>query len=83
MGMADGYAQASGNPAFVNLDTSGGLGHGMGAIMNAKIARSVGEGTATQGAPCPRETKSRGSAAAERPSLAWAHGAGGRGQSRR
>src|SRR5271169_3559672 len=34
-----GYAQASGKPAFVNLHTSGGLGHGMGAIMNAKIAR--------------------------------------------
>ena len=38
--MADGYAQASGKPAFVNLHTSGGLGHGMGAIMNAKIARA-------------------------------------------
>src|SRR6202051_52229 len=37
--MADGYSQASGSPAFVNLHTAGGLGHGMGAIMNAKIAR--------------------------------------------
>jgi benzoylformate decarboxylase len=37
--MADGHAQASGKPAFVNLHTAGGLGHGMGAIMNAKIAR--------------------------------------------
>src|ERR1700736_1142344 len=37
--MADGYSQASGKPAFVNLHTAGGLGHGMGAIMNAKIAR--------------------------------------------
>ncbi len=37
--MADGFAQASGKPAFVNLHTAGGLGHGMGAIMNAKIAR--------------------------------------------
>lgn len=37
--MADGYAQASGKTAFVNLHTAGGLGHGMGAIMNAKIAR--------------------------------------------
>src|ERR1700751_4184076 len=37
--IADGYAQASGKPAFVNLHTAGGLGHGMGAIMNAKIAR--------------------------------------------
>src|SRR6516165_10835568 len=40
VGMADGYAQASGKPAFVNLHTSGGLGHGMGAIMNARIART-------------------------------------------
>ncbi len=40
VGMADGYAQASGKPAFVNLHTLGGLGHGMGAIMNAKIARA-------------------------------------------
>jgi len=39
VGMADGYAQASGKPAFVNLHTSGGLGHGMGAIVNARIAR--------------------------------------------
>jgi benzoylformate decarboxylase len=39
VGMADGYAQASGKPAFINLHTSGGLGHGMGAIMNARIAR--------------------------------------------
>jgi benzoylformate decarboxylase len=39
VGMADGFAQASGQPAFVNLHTSGGLGNGMGAIMNAKIAR--------------------------------------------
>ncbi len=38
--MADGYAQASGKPAFVNLHTAGGLGHGMGAIMNSKIART-------------------------------------------
>src|SRR5258708_1251644 len=37
--MADGYAQASGKAACVNLHTSGGLGHGMGALMNEKIAR--------------------------------------------
>jgi benzoylformate decarboxylase len=37
--MADGYAQASGKPVFVNLHTAGGLGYGLGAIMNAKIAR--------------------------------------------
>ena len=33
--MADGYAQASGKPAFVNLHTAGGLGHGLGNLLNA------------------------------------------------
>jgi benzoylformate decarboxylase len=33
--MADGYAQASGKPAFINLHTAGGLGHGMGNLLNA------------------------------------------------
>jgi len=27
--MADGYAQASGRPGFINLHTAGGLGHGL------------------------------------------------------
>lgn len=30
--MADGYAQASGRPGFVNLHTAGGLGNAMGAL---------------------------------------------------
>lgn len=38
--MADGYAQASGQPGFVNLHTAGGLGHAMGAILNAKMANT-------------------------------------------
>jgi benzoylformate decarboxylase len=38
--MADGYAQASGRPAFVNLHTAGGLGNAMGAILNAKMANT-------------------------------------------
>jgi benzoylformate decarboxylase len=33
--MADGYAQVTRRPAFVNLHTAGGLGHGMGNILNA------------------------------------------------
>jgi benzoylformate decarboxylase len=33
--MADGYAQASGRPGFVNLHTAGGLGHGLGNLLNA------------------------------------------------
>jgi benzoylformate decarboxylase len=33
--MADGYAKASGKPGFVNLHTAGGLGHGLGNLINA------------------------------------------------
>jgi benzoylformate decarboxylase len=40
VGMADGYAQASGRPGFVNLHTVGGLGHAMGALLNAQIAKT-------------------------------------------
>ena len=33
--MADGFAQASGNAAFVNLHTAAGVGNGMGALVTA------------------------------------------------
>ena len=36
--MADGYAQASGKPGFINLHTAGGLGHGLGNLLNAHIS---------------------------------------------
>ena len=35
IGMADGYAQASGRPSFVNLHTSAGLGNAIGNLTNA------------------------------------------------
>jgi benzoylformate decarboxylase len=35
IGMADGYAQATGRPAFVNLHTSAGLGNAIGNLTNA------------------------------------------------
>lgn len=35
VGMADGYAQATGRPSFVNLHTSAGLGGGLGNLTNA------------------------------------------------
>ncbi len=38
--MADGYAQAAGRPGFVNLHTAGGLGHGMGALINAQVSNT-------------------------------------------
>jgi len=40
VGMADGYAQATGRPAFVNLHTSAGLGNAIGNLTNAKANRS-------------------------------------------
>jgi benzoylformate decarboxylase len=40
VGIADGYAQASGNPALVNLHTAPGLGNGMGAIFNAQANKT-------------------------------------------
>lgn len=38
--MAHGYAQASGRPGFVNLHTAGGLGHAMGALINAQVSNT-------------------------------------------
>jgi benzoylformate decarboxylase len=40
VGMADGYAQATGKPAHVNLHTAPGVGNGMGAIFNAQANHS-------------------------------------------
>src|SRR5580693_4765667 len=38
--MADGYAQAARKPGFLNLHTAGGLGHGMGALLNASVSQT-------------------------------------------
>jgi benzoylformate decarboxylase len=38
--MADGYAQASGRPAFVNLHSAAGLGNGIGNLTNAMANRA-------------------------------------------
>ena len=35
VGMADGFAQATGRPAFVNLHSACGVGNAMGAVVNA------------------------------------------------
>jgi benzoylformate decarboxylase len=40
VGMADGYSQASGSPALVNLHTAPGVGNAMGAIFNAQANHS-------------------------------------------
>jgi benzoylformate decarboxylase len=41
VGMADGFAQASGTVAHVNLHTAPGLGNGVGAIFNARANRAA------------------------------------------
>lgn len=38
--MADGYAQASGKPALLNLHSAGGVGHGLGHIYTAFRTRT-------------------------------------------
>src|SRR6059036_1341961 len=40
VGMADGFAQASGRPVMVNLHTAPGVGNGMGAIFNAQANKA-------------------------------------------
>jgi len=40
VGMADGYAQASGRAAHVNLHTAPGVGNAMGALFNAQANHS-------------------------------------------
>src|SRR6476660_8143363 len=40
VGMADGFAQASGKPTVVNLHTAPGVGNAMGAIFNAQANKS-------------------------------------------
>jgi benzoylformate decarboxylase len=40
VGMADGYAQATGQPALVNLHSAAGVGNAMGALVNAAVAHS-------------------------------------------
>lgn len=40
VGMADGYAQATKRPAFINLHTSAGLGNGIGVLTNSQAANT-------------------------------------------
>jgi benzoylformate decarboxylase len=40
VGVADGYAQASGRPALVNLHTAPGVGNAMGALFNAQANKA-------------------------------------------
>jgi benzoylformate decarboxylase len=46
--MADGYAQAACRPGVLNLHTAGGLGHGLGNLLNAHVSGTPLVGTAGQ-----------------------------------
>jgi len=65
VGMADGYAQATRNAAFVNLHSAAGVGHAMGNIFTAFRNRTPLVITAGQQArsilppPRPRSFQSR------------------------
>jgi benzoylformate decarboxylase len=49
--MADGYAQAAGRPGVLNLHTAGGLGHGLGNLLNASVAIDFLALAASMGVP--------------------------------
>src|SRR6201986_5092453 len=52
VGMADGYAQASGRPTHVNLHTAPGVGNAVGGIGNAKANKApLGITAGQQGRP--------------------------------
>ena len=40
LGMADGYAQASGRPVLVNVHSAAGLGNAMGVLVNAGVSHT-------------------------------------------
>ena len=40
LGMADGYAQATGRPVLVNVHSAAGLGNAMGMLVNATISHT-------------------------------------------
>src|ERR1700709_2568741 len=67
VGMADGYAQASGRTTMANLHTAPGVGNAMGAIFNAQANHPR--------TPPPLVRGALGPARAEDVPLALAHGA--------
>ena len=74
--MADGYAQAAGRPGFLNLHTAGGLGHGMGNLLNASVSQTPLVVTAGQqdsaATPSPIRCCSATWSQIARPAVKWA-----------
>jgi benzoylformate decarboxylase len=77
VGMADGYAQASGNPTLVNLHTAPGVGNAMGAIFNARANKSPLVITAGQQVRAmitlEANLTNRDAAAVPRPFVKWSY----------
>src|SRR5947199_346803 len=81
VGMADGYAQASGRPTMVNLHTAPGVGNGMGAIFNAQANKSplvVTAGQQARGRARPAAPRAAARSRRPAPRPRWARGAGAR-----
>jgi benzoylformate decarboxylase len=77
VGMADGFAQASGNVAHVNLHTAPGVGNGVGAIFNARANKAPLLVTAGQQArslmTMQATLTNRDAVELPRPHVKWSH----------
>jgi benzoylformate decarboxylase len=77
VGMADGFAQASGRPALANLHTAPGVGNAMGAIFTAKANHSPVVVTAGQQVRAQMTMEAlltnREAAGTVRPLVKWAY----------
>src|SRR3712207_2844365 len=77
VGMADGFAQASGCAALVNLHTAPGVGNAMGAIFNAHANHSPVVVTAGQQARAQvtlqANLTNRDAAELPRPLVKWSY----------
>jgi benzoylformate decarboxylase len=77
VGMADGFAQASGHPAHVNLHTAPGVGNAVGGIANAQANKAPLLITAGQQARAQitfeANLTNRDAVLAPQPYVKWAH----------
>ncbi|MBV9197338.1 MAG: benzoylformate decarboxylase [Solirubrobacterales bacterium] len=77
VGMADGFAQASGRPTHVNLHTAPGVGNAIGGILNAQANKSPLVITAGQQVRphivIEASLTNRDAAVSPRPYVKWSH----------
>src|ERR1700735_3955180 len=77
MGMADGYAQATGTPTHVNLHTAPGVGNAVGGIFNAQanhfpLLITAGQRVRAR-VPIEPNLTSRDAVLGPQPYVKWAH----------